>query len=93
MTTILLAIAALILSAVPLAMLCTGDPKRRRAAGAKDAMTSAQRWLLVGLACLPGLLCAVIGDAAAFIMWLGGSGVIGWATAACWPAGAKAGRR
>ncbi|MET0271323.1 MAG: hypothetical protein ABW173_12935 [Sphingomonas sp.] len=59
--------------------LCIGDPKRRRAqriAGAgQDAAT---RRLIAAAACLPGLACAIMGDASAFLVWLGGSGAAGW---------------
>ncbi|MEN3749166.1 hypothetical protein TPR58_18475 [Sphingomonas sp. HF-S3] len=82
MSMILLALAALALSAVPIVLLGIGDPKRRRAAGAKDVSASGQRWLLVIAACLPGLACALLGDSAAFIMWLGGSALLGWSVAA-----------
>lgn len=82
MSMILLALAALALSAVPIVLLGIGDPKRRRAAGAKDGSASGQRWLLVIAACLPGLACALLGDSAAFIMWLGGSALLGWSVAA-----------
>lgn len=82
MNMILLALGALALSAIPILLLGIGDPKRRRAAGVKDGSASGQRWLLVLAACVPGLACALLGDSAAFIMWLGGSGLLGWAVAA-----------
>ena len=36
------------------------------------------RRLLAAAACLPGLVCALAGDASAFLIWLGGSAVAGW---------------
>lgn len=60
-------------------LLCIGDPKRRRArriAGAGQGVMT--RRLIAAAACLPGLACAIAGDAAAFLVWLGGSGAAGW---------------
>lgn len=82
-----LALIALALSTIPIIMLCAGDPKRRRAVGGKGGgMTSGQRRLLVAAACAPGLICALLGDAPAFLMWLGGCALLGWTLAACLPA-------
>lgn len=81
-----LAFIALALSAIPIVMLCVGDPKRRRAIGGKGGgMASPQRRLLVMIACIPGVICALLGDAAAFLMWLGGCALIGWALATYLP--------
>lgn len=75
----LVPIAAIAFSAILIILLCRGDPKRRRTAGLPGhEMRPSLRRLLAGLACLPGLLCAVLGDSAAFMIWLGGCGVIGW---------------
>jgi len=85
-----LALIALVLSAVPIVMLCMGDPKRRRAVGGKGSgMAPGQRRLLVVVACIPGAICAGLGDAAAFLMWLGGCALIGWILAAYLPARAN----
>jgi len=76
---ILLSVATVVFSAVILALLGLGDPKRRRAAGlGSGEMTVAKRRLLAGIACLPALLCVALGDAAAFMIWLGGCAVVGW---------------
>lgn len=82
MSTVLLALAALAVSAVPLALLCAGDPKRRRAAGGRDGAATAVRRLLAAATCVPGVACALAGDSAAFMLWLGGCGLLGWAAAA-----------
>lgn len=77
------ALGALALSAIPMLVLCLGDPKRRRTVGDKGSgMASSQRRLLAAAACAPGLICVILGNAAAFLMWLGGAALIGWAIAA-----------
>jgi hypothetical protein len=79
----LLATIAFLVSAIPIIMLCIGDPKRRRAVGGKgDGMAPGKRRLLAAAACLPGLACALLGDPAALMMWLGGCALLGWALAA-----------
>lgn len=78
MTMFYLALVALALSGVAILALCLGDPKRRRTAGDGGGMTARQRRLLAALTCLPGLGCALVGDSAAFLMWLGGCALIGW---------------
>lgn len=82
MTTFYLTLGALAVSALAILALCIGDPKRRRAMGHRDGgMSSGQRWGLVATACLPSFTCMVLGDAAAFLMWLGGCVLVGWALA------------
>ena len=72
-------LASIAVSGILILLLCIGDPKRRRTAGVDGReMSVATRRLLAAFACLPGLLCALMGDAAAFMIWLGGCGVIGW---------------
>lgn len=79
--------AALLLSAIPIILLCMGDPKRLRAADRKGGgMTPSRRRTLAALACVPGIACAIGGDAAAFFMWLGGCAMIGWAATFCFRA-------
>lgn len=82
MTSIYLALAALALAAIPVALLCVGDPKRRRAAGEPGGMSSGRRWLLVIATIMPGLACALLGESAAFMLWLGGIALAGWGLAA-----------
>lgn len=90
MSMISLALVALALSTVAIVLLCLGDPKRRRAVGGKDGgMASGQRRMLVAAACVPGAFCALLGDAAAFLMWLGGCALVGWILAAYLPARAR----
>lgn len=87
MTTVYLALVALVLSTIPIVRLCAGDPKRQRTLGARyGGMAPAQRRLLGAAACVPGLICALLGDAAAFLIWLGGCALVGWILAAYWPA-------
>ncbi|SFR85370.1 hypothetical protein SAMN05192580_1252 [Sphingomonas jatrophae] len=72
---------AILVSWALIASLCAGDPKRRRALRTTGGQTPATRRLIAAAACLPGLLCLAAGDPAAFLIWLGGSGLAGWATA------------
>lgn len=72
-------LAALAISIFLLLLLCVGDPKRRRTARIKGGEQSSKiRWMLSAAACLPGLYLAGTGDAAAFLIWLGGCSVVGW---------------
>lgn len=83
----LLTLVALALSAIPILLLCMGDPKRLRAANRKDGgMATSRRRILGSLACVPGIACMLSGDAAAFFMWLGGCAMIGWAATFCFRA-------
>lgn len=78
-----LSFIALLASAIPLLALGAGDPKRRRTDGGNSGgMAPVQRRLLAAFACLPGLVCVLLRDAAAFLMWLGGCALVGWACAA-----------
>lgn len=82
MTTILATLAAVALSAIPILLLCFGDPKRRRSVEKKgNGMATRQRRILAALACVPGVVCALAGDSAAFLMWVGGCALVGWAAA------------
>ena len=81
MTTVVLALLALAISAAPVFLLCLGDPKRRRTAGEGGDPTGRNRRLLVAAACAPGLGCALLGNSAAFMLWLGGAALLGWLAA------------
>ena len=82
----LLTVFALGLSAILVVFLCSGDPKRRRSNGASGKVQSRmQRWCLTGALCLPGIVFALSGDAAAFMIWLGGTAFIGWIIAQIFP--------
>jgi hypothetical protein len=77
MMTMLL--ASIAFSAVLLALLCLSDPKRRRSIklpGDGQATTARRLWTAASL--LPGVAFALWGDAAAFMLWLGGYAVVGW---------------
>jgi hypothetical protein len=75
----LLAIAALALSSALIIILCMGDPKRRRSSQQGGAAQgTALRRLLAFALVLPGIGLALTGDAAAFMVWLGGCAVAGW---------------
>lgn len=82
MSMILTALAAIAFSAGPILLLCIHDPKRRRSTGAKSGgMTSRQRRIFVIIACLPGVVCALMGDSAACLLWFGACALMGWAAA------------
>jgi cobalamin synthase len=72
-------LASIAVSAALLALLCLGDPKRRRSmklSGDGQGATTRRLWTVVSL--LPGLAFVLWGDAAAFLLWLGGYAVVGW---------------
>lgn len=70
---------AIAFSGLFITLLCIGDPKRRRSAYVPgEAQSAALRRLFAAAAVAPGVACALSGDAAAFLLWLGGCGVIGW---------------
>jgi hypothetical protein len=81
------ALFAIAVSAALIIVLCLGDPKRCRAAGTPGReLTRSRRWGLAALALAPGLLCALSGDAAASLIWLGGCVLSGWGAALRAPA-------
>src|SRR3546814_10393192 len=78
MTMTLTILTAIALSAVPILLLCIGDPKRRRSAEKNsNGMATSRRRILTVIACVPGIVCALTGDSAAFLMWLGGCALVG----------------
>lgn len=78
----MLALPAIALTAILLVMLCRGNPKRRRSARLPgEGHSATARRLLTLAAGVPGLLLALSGDAATFLIWLGGSAVMGWCIA------------
>lgn len=74
----LLTLAAILFSASFVLFLGLGDPKRRRAARRGAGHRETVRRLLSFLALLPGMAFLLYGDAAAFLLWLGGAAVAGW---------------
>ncbi|WP_156680163.1 hypothetical protein [Sphingomonas profundi] len=80
----MLALAAVAASAALIVALCLGDPKRRRSARLRgDGHRTTTRRLIAAAICAPGAICVVRGDAAAFLIWLGACGVIGWFVTLC----------
>lgn len=82
MSSTILGLAAASLSSLLIAVLCSEDPKRRRITGRNGGMAPRWRRLVASLATLPGLWCALQGDASTFLIWLGGAALAGWAAAA-----------
>lgn len=71
--------AAVAFSAAMIVLLWRGDPKRRRVAGLPGGGEGvATRRLLAVAALLPGVFLAIVGDSAAFLVWLGSCAVGGW---------------
>ena len=76
------ALPALAVSAALILLLCIGDPKRRRSRRiAGQGRSAAFRKPLSAAVLLPGAYLAFAGDAAAFLIWLGGCSVLGWLVA------------
>jgi len=77
-----LIIPALAVSIAIIALLWHGDPKRRRTVGLRDrADGTAKRRALAAVALVPGLVLAVLGDSAAFLVWFGACAIAGWLVA------------
>lgn len=86
----LLSIPAVIVSATIVLLIAYRDPKRLRAAasgraarGRKplQALAPASRRLLAAALLLPGVLLALAGESAAFMIWLGAVTALGWVAA------------
>lgn len=79
-------LAAIAWSALCLGLLCLGDPKRRRSAeiAAGQPHAAAIRRALAAGAGAPGILLALSGDAAGFLLWLAACAVVGWVLAVAW---------
>lgn len=72
-------LVAIVLSLAIIAALWRGDPKRRRVAGLGAIAPGANlRRFMVVLLLLPGLVLALLGDSAAFLVWLGSCAIGGW---------------
>lgn len=74
-----LSLIAVAVSSAILVLLCLRDPKRMRSVRLKGApQGTGTRRILTAASLLPGLALAVNGNAAAFLIWLGGYAVVGW---------------
>lgn len=71
-------LAATALSVTLLILLAFGDPKRRRAAGLYGGHGRAKRYCYAAATLLPGVLLALTGNAAMWLIWFGGCAVAGW---------------
>lgn len=61
--------------------LCLGDPKRMRTSGLTGMAASVRMRIAVTLIALsPGIVLALMGDAPAFLVWLGACALAGWVT-------------
>ncbi|KFG88947.1 hypothetical protein BV98_003347 [Sphingobium herbicidovorans NBRC 16415] len=59
-------------------LLALGDPKRRRANALPNSLGKAKRHAYLMGAIIPGMLIAISGDAAMWLIWFGGCAVAGW---------------
>ena len=73
-----LTVAATAASILFIALLALGDPKRRRANALPNSHAKAKRYAYLIGAILPGMLIAISGDAAMWLIWFGGCAVAGW---------------
>jgi hypothetical protein len=80
--TNLLLLAAISTSIALIVWLWHGDSKRRRVARlpAVGASANARRFMVIA-ALLPGIILAILGDIAAFLIWLGSCTIGGWLVA------------
>lgn len=81
MTTVLLTLVTIGLSAAAVAHLAHYDPKRRRAFAEPVRDRSPRRAAAWTLAYVPGLLLLVFDQWGAFMMWIGGAPLMSWAIA------------
>lgn len=73
---------AVAISLAIIALLWHGDPKRRRTIGLRDKVDgTVKRRSLAAIALLPGLVLALLGDSAAFLVWFGACAIAGWLVA------------
>lgn len=80
MTAALLGLICALASTAGLAFLAITDPKRRR--GDQDPRRMIRRWPAILLALGPGLWLAATGQGVSFLIWIGATAILGWATAA-----------
>ncbi len=83
MSATTLGFLATLMSALCLGFLAASDSKRLP--GRRTALSGLRR-LATALTILPGILLAVTGDWAAFLIWLGAVAVLGWMIAAAFSA-------
>lgn len=76
---LLVLFATVAFSSTCIALLCHSDPKRRRSARlAGIGHGKMTRLMLITAMVVPGLSYCVMGDGAAFLLWLGGCAILGW---------------
>lgn len=90
--TALLTLTAIAVSALGIGWLLSTNAKRRRAFDLPPRQGRSYTALAWAVVLLPGLLLLADGQAAAFVMWLGGAPVVAWLLAACPPARFEAAR-
>ncbi|AMK20129.1 hypothetical protein [Sphingobium sp. MI1205] len=73
-----LTVAATAASIFFVVLLALGDPKRRRANGLPNSLGKVKRHAYLIGAILPGIVIALSGDAAMWLIWFGGCAVAGW---------------
>lgn len=77
---------AIVVTLAALAHIASTDPKRRRVSGLPALEGSRRVRLMLFTALLPGILLAITGDGAGFVIWLGTTTIVGWGVAAMPPA-------
>ncbi|MEM6891553.1 MAG: hypothetical protein AAF636_26045 [Pseudomonadota bacterium] len=70
--------AAILVSLICIGWLARFDPKRRRSFGLRPRKAVVPRHLVWGGAALPGLVLALTGCSAGFVLWLAALCVFGW---------------
>lgn len=86
--TALLTLSALALTLLGLGYLTAGDPKRRRSFKLRQ-VERRFLWPARLLVFAPGLALLVLGQGAAFVMWMGAATIAGWLIAAKKPSSAS----
>lgn len=81
MSVAIYALAAIGLTTAGYAYLTIHDPKRRRAFRLGEGSPPQRKGLAWAALYLPGLALLIVDQWAAFLMWLGGAPIVGWAIA------------
>ncbi|MFO7483774.1 hypothetical protein [Oceanibaculum nanhaiense] len=84
MTTVIVTLAAILLSLAGIIVLTATDPKRRRVSGLPEARRRPAALASI-LIFVPGIALLIAGQSAAFVMWLAAVPLAGWLLAALPP--------
>lgn len=88
--TVILCLLAVAVTMAAISYLAVTDPKRRRTFGMPEPERPRRPWVGISAVFAPGLVLLLLGNGAAFVVWLGALSVAGWGVAALRPEQASA---